>query len=84
MFLSEGFVVVLPYNTLFFYFHHLIWLLIWPFKSKIPCLESIKNDADGNIVLDLIDKSFRFNEKDILSVKYENSYFFLTSNNAEQ
>lgn len=47
----------------------------WPFKSKIPCLESIKNDADGNIVLDLTDKSFRFNEKDILSVKYESDFY---------
>ena len=48
---------------------------MWPFKSKIPCLESIKNDADGNIVLDLTDKSFRFNEKDILSVKYESDFY---------
>lgn len=47
----------------------------WPFKSKIPCLESINNDADGNIVLDLTDKSFRFNEKDILSVKYESDFY---------
>ena len=48
---------------------------MWPFKSKIPCVESIKNDADGNIVLDLTDKSFRFNEKDILSVKYESDFY---------
>ncbi len=48
---------------------------MWPFKSKIPCLESINNDADGNIVLDLTDKSFRFNEKDILSVKYESDFY---------
>ena len=48
---------------------------MWPFKSKIPCLESIKNDADGNIVLDLTDKSFRFNENDILSVKYESDFY---------
>lgn len=48
---------------------------IWPFKSKISKLRTISKDELGNIDLVLDNKSFRFNEKEIISIALKSDFY---------
>ncbi len=51
----------------------------WPFKSKTSILKTISKDGLGNIDLVLDQKSFRFNEKEIISASLKSDFYSATN-----